>query len=406
MPNVGKRILYLLLMMLSACDWSSRPEDDDHPQTWQEQIAIAAYEELQQSGLPSMQIAVGYNGNIIFEGAYGLADVENDVIATPATKYRTASISKWMTATVAMTLVEKGQLDLDVPVQSYCPQFPEKRWPITLRNLLTHTSGIRHYADYERELSAASSDAERVSIQLRRYRDELGEYTRYTDVISPLENFKNDPLMFEPGTSWQYTSFGYRVIGCAPEGATGRFYRTLIQEDILDPAVITGVVGDDAWAIVPHRAAGYRLDEGEPLRRADMRDVSENLPAGGHLATATDLVSFALAFGAQRFVSEESVSLMSRPYNGAEDKVVGPPTWRDAIPSEDKYGYGVMIFPTEKGPWIGHSGQQAGASTIVMLAPNKNLAIAVLTNAKGWQGYISFPSTIREILAGRMLEAP
>lgn len=396
----------LLLTMFSACDPSSPVPDAAVPVSWHKKIAAAAREELTQSGTPSLQIAVAHNGEIIFEGAYGLADVENDVAATPDTRYRTASISKWMTATAAMRLVEQGKLDLDKPVQTYCPEYPEKRWTITVRNLLTHTSGIRHYADYDGELSLASSDAERAEIERRRYRDELGEFTRYTDLVAPLENFKDDPLMFEPGTDWQYTSFGYRVLGCVLEGASRRPYRAIMRDDIFGPANMTGTVDDDAWEIVPHRAAGYRLIDGEPLRRADMRDVSENLPAGGHLTTATDLVSFALAFDSTQLVSEETISLMSRPFHKIVGQMAGPPTWRDAIPSEGKYGYGVMFFPNGKEAWLGHSGQQAGASTIVMLSPDEGLAIAVLTNVKGWRGYISFTSTIQQIVERGVLQSP
>lgn len=363
-------------------------------QTLQEEIEEAIQSELVQSGVPSLQVAIGQRGEIIFEGAFGLADMENGVPATPETKYRSSSISKWLTATAAMMLAEQGRLDLDESIRKYCPHFPKKRWPITTRHLLTHTSGVRHYADYEGELSQATTDEERLDIERRQNRDALSTYTRYTDVIAPLDNFKDDPLVFEPGTSWLYSSFGFRLLGCVLEGASGRTYRSFMDDEVIDPAGMASTIPDDAWAIVPHRAAGYRLNRGEPLRRADMRDVSENLPAGGHLTTATDLIAFAQAFHAQELVSAKSVSLMTQGLSENPGVTENYTSWRHAIPSRDKYAYGIMSFSNESSLWIGHTGRQAGSSSIVVLVPDEDLSIAVLTNVKGWGGYLSL---VREI---------
>ena len=360
-------------------------------------IADAAMVELEETGVPSLQIAIGFNGKVVFEGAYGRADVENDVAATTHTRYRTASISKWMTATAAMRLAENGKLDLDAPIQRYCPEFPEKRWTITSRHLLTHRSGIRHYADYEAELEKAETDQRRAEVECRRDRDRLGEYTRYTDVVAPLETFREDPLEFEPGSAWRYTSLGYRVLGCVIRGATRTGYRNAMQQTVFDVAGMANTLADDAWQIVTHRAQGYRMSGDAPLRRADMRDVSENLPAGGHLATATDLVRFALAFRAGAFLSDTGVALMSQPLAAADGPDAETPSWRDAIPSESKYGYGVMFFPDNGRWWYGHTGRQAGASATVMQSPDSDLTIAIMTNAKGWRGFISFSSTLRTI---------
>ncbi len=363
---------------------------------FQEEIELAIRAELEQSGVPSLQVAVGSKGEVIYEGAFGLADLEQNVVASVETRYRSASISKWLTATVAMKLAEQGTLDLDQSIQEYCPQFPRKRWPITARHLLTHTAGIRHYPDYETEFAQATSDKERADIERRQNRDALGTYTRYTDVIAPLANFKDALLVFEPGTDWLYTSFGYRVLACVIEGAAGRTYQSQLNAEVFEPIGMTRTVSDDAWAIVPNRVAGYRLNRGEPIRRADMRDVSENLPAGGHLTTATDLIRFAQAFQSGQLVSPESVSIMTEGLSGKGMETENYASWRYAIPSHDKYAYGIMSFPNETQLWIGHTGRQAGASSIVVLVPEQDISIAVLTNVKGWGGYLSL---VREIHA-------
>ncbi|MGI9265545.1 MAG: serine hydrolase domain-containing protein, partial [Gammaproteobacteria bacterium] len=344
------------LFALFACSITAVPAAAE---SLQQRIDGAIQSEIERSGAPSIQVAIGYEEKVIFEGAFGFADVENSVLATPATKYRSASISKWLTSTAAMRLAEQGRLELDESIHQYCPQFPKKRWPITTRQLLTHTAGVRHYADYESELSNAQTAEERAEIETRQTRDQLSTYTRYTDVDATLDTFKDDPLVFEPGTSWLYSSFGYRLLACVLEGASGRTYRDLLEGEIMNSAGMESTMPDDAWAIIPHRAAGYRLDRGAALRRADLRDVSENLPAGGHLTMATDLMAFSHAFHAGQLVSTQSASVMIRGLSVETDENQNFTSWRHVIPSRDKYAYGIMSFPNENDLWIGHTGRQA-----------------------------------------------
>ena len=362
------------------------------------EISNAIRSEIEETGAPSIQVAIAYRGSIVYEDAFGYADVENQVLASSETRYRTASISKWFTATAALQLAEQGLLDLDEPIQSYCPSFPEKRWPITARQLLTHTSGVRHYADYESALADAQSPEEYAEIDSRRMRNQLSMFTRYTDIESTLESFKDDPLVFEPGTNWLYSSFGYRLLACVIEGASERSYRAVVYDQILEPLHMTSTTPDDAWEITPHRAAGYRLDRGEPLRRADMRDVSENLPAGGHLATAGDLVRFAQAFDAGMLVTTQSITMMTDGLTNHAADTENFASWRHAIPSREKYAYGLMSFPNEDALWIGHTGRQAGASSILVLVPERDLSIAILTNVKGWGGFLSLSREILSII--------
>ena len=233
---IGKKCAACLgLILLSACTTPATSSTPTQQQAWKQELADAALRELKDSGTPSLQISVAHGGEVIFEAAYGLADLENDVAATPTTKYRTASISKWFTASAVMQLVEQEKLNLDTPIQEYCSQFPVKQFPITTRELLTHTSGIRHYVDYEGELESAKSTSERTKIERRRDRELIGNYTRYTSINPTLENFERDPLLFEPGSNWSYSSFGYRVLACVMEGAAKQPYRVIVQENIFEP---------------------------------------------------------------------------------------------------------------------------------------------------------------------------
>lgn len=226
-------------------------------------------------------------------------------------------------------------------------------------------------------------------------RENLSSYTRYTDVVSPLNTFKEDKLLFAPGANWEYSSFGYRLLACSLQGAAKTTYSELMKTKVFNPSNMKNTEPDDSWAIIPNRVAGYRLRNGE-LRRADLRDVSENLPAGGYLSTASDLVRFALAFN-NELVTVKTKQLMTAPVDVSIDST-SEPSWRDAIPQRDKYGYGLMLLSKYVDGMIGHTGRQAGASTIVVLVPKKELAIAVMTNTKGWNGYLNFVMKVEQLV--------
>ncbi|MEO2052558.1 MAG: serine hydrolase domain-containing protein [Allomuricauda sp.] len=393
-----KHKLFTLVIILISINSLAQNSNAKYINTWQEKIYKAANKELKESGTPSLQIAIGLRDTIIFEKAFGMADLENNVPATIESKYRSASVTKWWTATAAMILANQGMLDLDAPIQNYCSIFPIKKWPITTRQLLTHTSGVRSYIDLEEEMLKINDDIDSLKL-IRRYEKELlGTYTHYTNVNDPLNNFMEDSLNFEPGTNWSYSSQGYRILGCVIEAASGKEYRELMKELVFIPARMENTIEDDAWAIISNRVSGYQFQRGEPLRRTDIRDVSENLPAGGYLTNASDLVRFAQAFLNHEFFKSKTILLMSNSFSNDSQVITGEQSWRDAIPSKEKYGYGIMLFPDSETVRFGHTGRQAGGSCIVIVVPEKKLSIAIMTNAKGWNGYMSFSKVIEQII--------
>lgn len=159
--------------------------------------ALAAL--VDENGLVGLQVAVGIDGTVAWTGSYGMADLEHESRVTDETLFRTASISKWMTATAAVRLVELGRLDLDAAVQEYCPEYPEKRWTLTARDLLRHRGGVRQYWG----LNDEPRDTPEQQRELREKSEEEQRWwsVRYTDVVEPLDRFKDDPLLFEPGPS-------------------------------------------------------------------------------------------------------------------------------------------------------------------------------------------------------------
>jgi CubicO group peptidase (beta-lactamase class C family) len=326
--------------------------------------------------LPALSVTVVRDGKR-WSGAFGTADLEQNVPASTSSLFRTASIGKWFTATAAMRLAEDGKLDLDAPVQNYCPQYPKKPWPVTSRLLLTHLAGVRHY--YGDNGEKQDTDAERAELAARVARERAGQFVRHTDMPGPLEIFKDDPLLFEPGTKTRYSSLGYRLMGCVLEGAARMPYRTLMRELVFAPAGMRTIVDDDARAVIPNRVPGYSRGADGSLLRAEFRDVSENLPAGGWLATSEDLAKFAVAFAHGKIVKPVT-----------RDRMIQRPTLKDGAPAPNPmgspdyyYGIGVMVGPLSGKPAWFHTGGQSGATALLYWYPETEIAVALMTNRDG-----------------------
>jgi len=301
---------------------------------------------------PGSTFAIGLNGRIIWTQGFGLADIENHVPATPDTQYRTASIGKPMTATAVMALRDRGKIDIDAPIQTYCPRFPQKPWPITSRELLSHTSGIREPNE----------------------QDELHNTKHYDHVSDALDIFDRDPLTMQPGTDMRYTTWGYVTLGCVLEGATGEEYRALMKHMIFDPAGMTHTRDDDPGAIIPNRARGYIIENGT-LRNSGYADMSSKMAAGGWVTTASDLIRFMDAWMAGVFVSSKTQAEMLTPYvlprhNGTVD------------------GFGMGWFLDDyHGMRAGfHGGGTPQVSGIAFLVPEKKLAVAGIFNLDNISG--------------------
>jgi CubicO group peptidase (beta-lactamase class C family) len=318
-----------------------------------------------ENHVPGMAIAVVDQGQAVFSQGYGLADVENNVPATAETVFRVASLSKPISATAAMKLVEAGKLNLDAPVQKYCPVFPQKAWPLTTRQVLSHQSGIRDYRDEEETINTRHY----VSI-----RDALGQ-------------FAGDPLDFEPGTKMHYTSYGYVVLGCVIEGASGMSYADYMGQAIFRPANMPATRLDDVFAMIPHRARGYKISNGK-LQNATFVDVSNKPPGSGVNSDARDMGNFVAALYADTLVSSDTLRGMLT----AEKTADGKPTI---------CGLGFFVggpIGTYHGlQEAGHGGDQQGVSSVLYLLPEKRFGVVVLSNLEGQESSLHFIDLSRKI---------
>jgi serine beta-lactamase-like protein LACTB len=355
MSRPASRVIRLALaaaLTASASVAAQNPAALSPDQVTRIDAAISAFQS--KMGIPAVTVAFVQDGLIRFQRGYGTADLENSVAATASTVYRIASVTKSLTAVAALQLAEKGKLDLDAPIQKYVPSFPVKSHPITTRHLLGHTSGIRNYKRGE------------------------GERTDHWDSLTDAVTiFKDDPLDFEPGTRYGYTTFGYTLLGAVIEGAAGMSFMDYLGQNILKPAGMQHTQADDVRAIVPNRARGYspkiygRFDGS--VRNASLMDSSYKLPGGGLLSTAEDLARFAIALQKGGLIGPKTVAEMSRNQVTADGKEAG-------------YGYGWYVGTREgRQPdgSIWHGGVQPGFTSDLWILPAKRFALVILTNLEG-----------------------
>lgn len=318
-----------------------------------DQAAVAAARRLMQSwmtetGAPGSQVTISRNGRTVWSEAFGFANLELQVPASPKTRFRIGSVSKPLTAAGLGLLVEEGKLDLDAPVQKYAPYFPEKQWPITPRQLAGHLAGIRHY--------------------------KIGEFLsqRHFDTVKAgLGFFEKDPLLFEPGTMYAYSSYGFNLLSAAMEGASGEPFLAFMQKRVFEPVGMADTSPDDAGPIVPNRADFYTRGEAAgPIVNALYVDNSYKWAGGGFLSTTDDLVRFANAMMAGRFFKPETVKLLWTSQRTRDGK-------------ETEYGIGWGVENDEKGRRrISHSGGSQGGTANLILYPDEGqLAVAMLVNS-------------------------
>jgi serine beta-lactamase-like protein LACTB, mitochondrial len=302
------------------------------------------------NSVPGLSAAVVAHGKFVWSEGFGMADLENSVPATTKTLFRLASVSKPITAAGAMELSEQGKLDLDAPIQKYCPAFPQKEQPITTRELLGHQGGIRHYR------SDSQDDPE------------IGNTKHFDDPIAAgIKFFANDPLVAPPGTHFHYSTQGYTLVGCAIEGASGEKYVAFVRDHVLVPSGMSHTLADDQYAVIPNRTRFYSKDKSSAVVNADFLDSSYKIPGGGWISSADDMARFEVAMLNDHLVRRATRDLMWTPLKPADG-------------SEDSYGLGWGARNAAGVFEVGHGGSQQGTSTYILIAPSEGAGVVVLIN--------------------------
>jgi CubicO group peptidase (beta-lactamase class C family) len=290
------------------------------------------------------------DGRIVWAEGFGFADLEQRVAMWPHTKMRIGSVSKPITATALGLLYEQNKLDLDAPVQKYVPSFPNKKYTITTRQVAGHLSGIRHYEDRE--------DAEVFNTR------------HYATVLEGLSMFKDDPLRFEPGEKYHYSSHGWNLLSAVVEGISGQSFLSYMQENVFAPAGMRHTIADLNAEIIPNRARFYVREDGK-WRNAPYVDSSYKWAGGGFLSTPEDLVRFGWAIANAQLLKPETVTLFTTSQRTNDGKETG-------------YGMGWGVSTDAKGRRrIEHGGGSVGGASGLVVYPAQRVVVAMIVNTDG-----------------------
>jgi len=302
--------------------------------------------------------AMSVDGTKVWQGTAGMMDKENDEAFNLNTLTRTASIAKPITAVAAMQLVEQGKLDLDIPIQTYVSDYPRSpKGEITTRHLLNHTSGIAAYA--------SNKEAQTTN-----------EYPTLKDASAI---FEKRELLFEPGSAYQYSTYGYVVLGRVIEAISEQTYTEYIQEHIFDKAGMHHSGIEVYGKKYSNKSSLYhKTRKGKIVKANRPNNLSNRIPGGGFYTTAKDMIAFVNAILNGTLLSKESLE------NMWSDGMVRP---KDA---GNPYAKGWFLYgnnPTY-GQVIGHSGEQTGCSSQLMILPDINAVVIVLANTSGSWGEV------------------
>jgi CubicO group peptidase (beta-lactamase class C family) len=307
----------------------------------------------QQLHLPGVSLAVVRDGQLIKSRGYGLANLELNVRATEDTVYEIGSNTKQFTAAAVMMLVEEGKINLDDKLTKYFPEAPESWSGITVRHLLSHTSGIQNHVAVPDWLNVFKTS---ITSETTPARDEL------------LKMFFKLPLEFQPGETWSYDNTGYYLLGIIIEKASGKSYWEFLAERIFHPLGMTATRNTEPQPIVPNRASGYEW----------VNDHFENRPilapfiafsAGSILSTVKDMAKWDAALYSEKLLKESSLH-----------QVWAVTKTNDGADAPFDYGFGWFIGHYHGHHLVQHTGGTPGFSSLIYRFLDDKLTIILLTN--------------------------
>lgn len=309
--------------------------------------------------LPSVSFAVAVDGRVVWEAAVGWADLSDQLGASPDTRYRTGSVAKAITSVILGRLARDGTIDLDSPVRKYVPEAVGTAGDATIRQLASHMGGIRHYAN------APSLPFLRENFTRK----------HYETAGAALGLFIEDSVLFAPGTGFNYSTWGYTLLGAALEAASGRPYATLLEDEVVEPAHLEHTGPDDVTLELPLRAVTY-VQLGDRYVDPPDADPSYKWPGGGLLSTPADLARFGGALMAGDLLDD-----------GMLEQLWTPQRMPDGSVNPENYGMGWridlesgLIARADTVRVIHHGGTSPGGSAFLLLVPADRVAVAVMTN--------------------------
>lgn len=309
---------------------------------------------LVAKNLPGLSVAVGVGDEIVWAEGFGWADLEKRVPVAPGTRFRIGHASKGFTSAAVGLLLEKRALHLDDEIQVHVPSFPRKQWPVTLRQLMGHVAGVRHYDSEEDYMPTAP--CERASEGLARFADH--------------------PLRFEPETRYAYSTFGWILVSAAIEAAAGEPFFTFMRGQIFEPLGMKDTTPDAPAEPIANRTIFYYPrfsgDPGFGPELATTVDYSCFAGAGGIQSTPSDMVRFGMAFISGTLLQPDTVRRLQTPQMLTSGE-------------ETQYGLGWTIetrslagVPTRL---ASHASRTLlGGTTTFLTYPERGIVVAVTSN--------------------------
>ncbi|QSE95936.1 serine hydrolase domain-containing protein [Fulvivirga lutea] len=302
-------------------------------------------EHMSMTNIPGLQIAVAIDGETVWNESFGYRDIENKLVVDNMTQFRIGSVSKSITSIALARLVEEQKIQLSSTIRALVPDYPKKEYDITIEQLASSTSGVRHYRSSE----------------------ETHNTKHYDYPIEALDIFKNDALLFEPGTNFEYSSYGWTLIAAAMQKATGMTFESIMQQLFLEVGM-PNTTFDKYDLQSDHRTIQYIYKNDKKRETAPDEDRSFMYAGGGYLSTATDLVQFGNVLLENTYISKTTFEEFTRPR---------------ALPNGESTFYalgwesGVSRLNT---PIIYHSGSMQSARAHVLIYPEHKLVMAYVAN--------------------------
>ncbi|GAB4028886.1 serine hydrolase domain-containing protein [Spirosoma koreense] len=314
--------------------------------------------------IPGISLCIGTTKKILWAQGFGYADLEANLPVTIHTKFRLGSVSKSVTSLAIGRLMEQHRLDLDAPIQQYVPDFPQKKFMITPRQLATHTAGIRHYLDT----------------------DPLACAKRYATVQEGLTIFKQDSLLFQPGSAYQYSTYGYSLLSAVIEEISHTDYLSYMQQAVFTPLKMNDTGADYGDSIVLNRVRFYEHRQGKRVN-APFVDNSYKWAGGGLLSTPMDLVKVGAELIHPTTLQKETVAILLTPQRLLDG-------------TNTHYGMGWRVgIDHQARTIIHHGGLIDGGRTFLLVYPAQDLVVAITANMSGVR--INLPEV--ETIAGYFL---
>jgi CubicO group peptidase (beta-lactamase class C family) len=298
--------------------------------------------------IPGLGVAVAVDHRIVWSEAFGYADLENRIPATAQTMFRIGSVSMPLTSVAVGLSMQRGRLNLAADVRSYVPSFPQKRYPFTVEQLAGHLAGIRHYQG-----------------------DEFRSATRYRTVQDGLAIFARDTLLFEPGTRFAFSTYGWTLVSAVLESVTGTGFLDLMHQEVFEPLRLRHTGPDWPDTVMPNRAQFYEQADDGSIRVAPGVDNSYKWAGGGFVASPEDLARFGLA--------------LLPP--GVLDSTITNRLWtslrtQDGV--ETGYGIGWAVGrDADERRVVSHTGSSVGGRAILLIYPDERVVVAIATNLGG-----------------------